>query len=158
MLQISTGHRFLEMAIKKDRPYRTQSTNQHWANLNAIPYQYWFINWFMSIFFTCQKCVHTEFTMLRIAPILIIYLSNLVKFWFHKGQDCANSDFSIAILAPIVIFYLTDLGKFWFYKGQTFANCDFSHATLGLIQIFFLEKGSKNSRKNAIKFTVLTAN
>ena len=47
-------------------PYRTPSTNQYWARLNEILYQYGFVHWFMSIFLRAKR-----------AFMLILQLSDL---------------------------------------------------------------------------------
>ena len=48
--------------------YLTPSAFQHWASINAIPCHYWIIDWFMSLFFTFQTCVQSDFTMVRLGP------------------------------------------------------------------------------------------
>ena len=54
-------------------------------------------------YLTCQTCVHPDFTMARVAPILILYFSDLRQCCFFTCQTRSISDFLLRKTSKIAL-------------------------------------------------------
>ena len=91
-----------------------------------------------TILHNCHTCANYNFTIVILAPIVILQLSYLRQLWFYNCHTCAImilqlSDlhqlyFTIVRLAPIIILQLSDFGQLFLYSCHSCANYDFTMA------------------------------
>ena len=83
-------------------PVHNSNCNSELGQYKWIHHEYWIIDWLMSLFVTCQTCVQSDFTMVRLGPCVKQILSGdwthalpLIRRFcsFLRHHDCSESVF-----------------------------------------------------------------